>query len=748
MRKTFQKWLFVFVFIAFVVTLLISFFIQTRQSWQHSEALIFGRIADAREQVERNTANLEIVLEGNRATALTKARVLAQMTQDNPVYMTDQQALQALVPIINADELHVIDAAGFIVNSSDASLIGYNMASAEQSEAFLKLLGLPGAELVQQPVARGADGKIMQYAGVVVNNGKAIVQIGYHPDRLAESMKLADIKNLAPSLRIGEKGLLAVLQDDVIVSDGDRGFIGKTVEELELDPTIFNDGKAHYIKLGDERYMCAIERYNDCVIAGMLPENEIYTTRKATIDFLVVSNIVVFITVFALVSLLVQREVINGIYEVNDSLTRITDGDLDEQVDVRMNNEFCTLSDGINSTVDALKTAITEAAARIDEELEFARAIQYGSVPNVFPPYPDRKEFDVFASMHSAKEVGGDFYDFFIIGGKRLGFVIADVSGKGIGAALFMMSAKTQIKNHMLAGSTLDSIITDVNQSLCEGNDTGMFVTAFAGVIDFERARLTYVNAGHNPPLIRHPGGEYLYMGGKRGLVLGAMGSVRYRTNEVPLFPGDTLLLYTDGVTEAINPAVELYGEERFIRFLNQPDMRNADVTTLLNDIYSEVERFRDTAEQADDITLLGVDVHSVENGETRIILPATVERLSDAVDFVSEALAKHDIPQKTITQAAISVDELFTNIANYAYPDRAGLVSVACSVQPDAFSIELSDFGRPYDPLAKADPDVTLSAEDREIGGLGIFLAKKLMDDFTYRYENGLNRVVLTKKL
>ena len=746
MRKVFLTRLFLCVFVAFLVTLLASFAIQTRQSWAHSEALIRERIGDAREQVEKNSENLVQLQQSNSVAALTKARVLACMAVDHPAYITSAEELRSLIPVINADELHIIDASGHIVNSSDASLVGYDMAGSEQSGAFAALLGTPGAELVQQPVARGVDQKIMQYAGVVLPDGDVLVQVGYHPERLQESMALADIVNLAPCLRIGSNGLLAVVKGGVVVSDGDRGYIGKPAEELGVSSDGETDGAAHYVKIGGTRYMCVSERFDDCVIVGMLPENEIFTTRQATVDFLVVSTSIVFLTVFALIWLLVQREVINGIYAVNGSLQKITAGDLEERVSVRRNREFCSLSDGINTTVDALKDAIAAAAKRIDEELEFARAIQYGSVPNVFPPYPDRNEFSIYAFMHPAKEVGGDFYDFFIIGGSRLGFVIADVSGKGIGAALFMMSAKTQIKNRMLAGGALDAVMADVNDSLCEENDTGMFVTAFAGVFDFARASFSFVSAGHNPPLLRHGNGAYAYMTAKRGLVLGAMAGVRYTCCEQPLLAGDQLLLYTDGVTEAVNPALELYGEERLAAFVNDAAHRREAPEPLLADLYGEIERYRDIAEQADDITMLSVAVSEVSSSENRIVLPADIAHLDEATGFVEALLTESGVPGKTVKQVLVSVDELFTNVASYAYGDEAGVAALTCTVDEARITVELADCGKPYNPLEKPDPDVTLSTEERDIGGLGIFLAKKLMDDMRYAYENGFNRVTMIK--
>ena len=323
---------------------------------------------------------------------------------------------------------------------------------------------------------------------------------------------------------------------------------------------------------------------------------------------MIVCNLILFAVVFALVSFLVQRVVIDGIYSVNRSLDKITKGDLGERVDVKTNTEFVSLSEGINSTVAALKDAISEAAARIDAELEFARAIQQSSLPSVFPPYPDRPEFDIYASMHTAKEVGGDFYDFFLIGERQLAVLIADVSGKGIPASLFMMTTKTLIQNLAESGLPLAKVFTEANKHLCANNEMMMFVTAFMGLLDLDTGKFTFVNAGHNPPLLKRGGCPYTWLKTRPGFVLGGMDGTRYSQHELMLESGDTLFLYTDGVTEALNPAQTLFSDARLETTLNAEAARKMDVTSLLKHIKQEIDLFAAGAEQADDITMLGIE--------------------------------------------------------------------------------------------------------------------------------------------
>ncbi|MBQ1182552.1 MAG: SpoIIE family protein phosphatase, partial [Phascolarctobacterium sp.] len=302
---------------------------------------------------------------------------------------------------------------------------------------------------------------------------------------------------------------------------------------------------------------------------------------------------------------LIKKLIVNNIERINDSLTKITDGDLNEVVDVRSHVEFASLSDDINSTVGTLKKYIADAAARIDAELAFAKAIQHSALPSVFPPFPTRKEFDIWATMDTAKEVGGDFYDFYFVNKDTLAFLIADVSGKGIPAAMFMMNAKAVLKSYAESGLDVNKVFTLGNEKLCEGNDAGMFVTAWMGFLNTETGEVTFANAGHNPPLVRHADGSFEYLKARAGFVLAGMEGVKYRKNELQLAPGDVIYLYTDGVTEATNINDELYGEDRLLALLNAN--KEASMEKLCKLVKEDVFAFAGEAPQFDDITMLAL---------------------------------------------------------------------------------------------------------------------------------------------
>ncbi|MBU4438481.1 MAG: PP2C family protein-serine/threonine phosphatase [Firmicutes bacterium] len=253
----------------------------------------------------------------------------------------------------------------------------------------------------------------------------------------------------------------------------------------------------------------------------------------------------------------------------------------------------------------------SEEKERISAELNVATEIQISMLPSIFPAFTNREEFDIYATMQPAKEVGGDFYDFFSIDDDHLAVVIADVSGKGVPAALFMVVAKTLIKNHTQAGLTPVEVFTLVNAQLCENNDVGMFVTAFMGVFEISTQQFTCVNAGHNPPLLKRAAGGFDYLKLHTGFVLGGMEEMKYQQLEMQLANDDELYLYTDGVTEATNAKDELYGEDRLLSVLNSNAGLKPDA--LLSSIKKDIDNFVNGAPQFDDITMVAFKIGNID---------------------------------------------------------------------------------------------------------------------------------------
>ena len=376
--------------------------------------------------------------------------------------------------------------------------------------------------------------------------------------------------------------------------------------------------------------------------------------------------------------------------------------------------------------------------AQAAKEMKMATDIQLSALPKVFPPFPDETRFDIWASMETAKEVGGDFYDFYFTGQDRVLFLVADVSGKGVPAALFMMRAKTLLKSAAQTGKPIAQAFAEVNNALSEGNSSCTFVTAWAGELNTRTGHVAFVNAGHNPPVVIRSGkAEFLKT--RPSLALGAMADVSYRVGEIQLAPGDGIYLYTDGIVEQPDESAKLYGEDRMLKVLSDTTRRGKDV---LDAVLADVRQYAAGVEQADDCTQLLIRYRGEPDVVTREYVP-TMEDLARATDDLAAALKS--VPNKAKNKLLIAADEIFANIVRYSGATRWSL-SVVLTHHPEGVRLVISDDGKPFDPLIHRDPDTTLSAAERDVGGLGILIVKKTMSPVTYRRRNGNNILSIGK--
>ncbi len=373
------------------------------------------------------------------------------------------------------------------------------------------------------------------------------------------------------------------------------------------------------------------------------------------------------------------------------------------------------------------------------KELKMATDIQLAAIPSVFPPFPDETSFDIWASMDTAKEVGGDFYDFYFTGSDRVLFLVADVSGKGVPAAMFMMRAKALIKSVAQTGKPIGQAFEEANDALCEGNTSNTFVTAWAGELNIRTGHMSYVNAGHNPPIVRL-GGKVEYLWSRPSLVLGAMAGACYRVNELQLEPGDEIYLYTDGIVEQHNAAGELYGDDRLLKTVAGCDKRRDG---LLSTVIADVRRHAAGAEQADDCTQLVLRYRG-ESETFSCEYKPTMEDLAKASADLAKALK--GVPDDCANIMMVASDEIFANIVRYSGATDWTL-TVERTHHPDGVRLVITDNGKPFDPLSYRDPDTTLCADDREVGGLGILIVKKTMSPVTYRRNNDRNILTMGKE-
>ena len=738
--NTFQRRLLSCIVIAYLITSTFTLILQNGMAQIETQELFTVGINDVEADVKEKSdaALLEII-----------QNVKAEYESDPSI------TLMALKEKYNVVEINVVNHNDKVEKSTDAGNVGYDMNLSEQSKEFARILKEQDC-FVQEYSPRGIDGTVWRkYAAINLENG-GFIQVGYDAEQFHEMLN-EFVVDVTKNRHVGTGGFVAVC-DETLSMVIDNDYAGLPISTIGINPPAeMKEGKTatalYYADVVDGktdaslRYMYVfkfVEGY--CIIAAM-PESEAMFMRDASMLTSIFMQVLIFATLFVFIYVLIKRVIINNLKKINDTLAKITKGDLNAIVDVRSNAEFTSLSDDINSTVATLKRYIAEAAARIDKELEYAKQIQLSALPTNFP---ENEEYSIYAEMIAAKEVGGDFYDFYKLNDTTVAFLAADVSGKGIPAAMFMMTAKTIIKDLAESGMAVNDIFTKANEKLCENNESGMFVTAWMGILDLTTGNVQFANAGHNPPLLKRADGSFEYLKTRAGFVLAGMEGVRYRVGEITLNEGDRLFLYTDGVPEATNVENKLYGEDRLLTFMNQN--ATVEATKLLPSLKANIDEFVGEAPQFDDITMLMFDYKPKKGGErmTNKTFPAKTESLNDVLGFVEETLETFECPMKIQTAICVAIEEVFVNVARYAYPDSEGDMTLHISFDDQTRNVTfiMSDKGIPFDPLKKPDPDITLSAEEREIGGLGIFITKKTMDSVTYAYENNENILTMIKKI
>jgi len=418
--------------------------------------------------------------------------------------------------------------------------------------------------------------------------------------------------------------LLASPKDDYIISstymkgtEEGGASLGNLPWYGELRFTDGDDVTMSRFTEGGVEYMSFSRLFaNGWLFSVQIPVGEIFAEIESRNNLFSVIIAVSFFILLALAAYLLSWLINRPLGKLTSGVAELGRGDLHKQIEIHTKDEFGTLAAAFNKMTVELQEYINNLARvtaekeRIDAELNVATQIQSAMLPCIFPPFPDSAEFDIYATMVPAKEVGGDFYDFFLIDENRLAVVIADVSGKGVPAALFMVITKTLIKSNALSGQAPREVFETVNNLLCENNEAGMFVTAFMGILDIPTGIFTYVNAGHNLPLLKHGGGQFAWLPVRSGFVLAGMEGISYEQDEIQLSPGDTVFLYTDGVTEAVDGENNLFTAARLLAASNL--CRDSGPKELLLSVKGEIDKFAGGAEQADDITMLALKITEV----------------------------------------------------------------------------------------------------------------------------------------
>ncbi len=603
----------------------------------------------------------------------------------------------------DVDEVNVVDRTGRIIASSDESIVGCTMTDREKSREFLVLTN-GTRKTFSQPFRNGAHNVNVRckYLGCAFPDGNGFVQVGLSDTHLAKDMP-SILGYIFDEWLLGKTGffLCANATTDEMISNPVRHRDeAKTLSAAGFDAAaarpfeIVNDqdkGKTFVQRLYGEKCYCRSYLFAGHRFVPSLPEREYYDTRTA------------FVSVFGTLLLVVLAA-------------------------------FALFIDRMFTDSDRLRDYYLADEMHRAKEMTIAKTIQTSALPNrpIESPY-----FAVSAIMQAAKDVGGDFYDYFSLDKTHVAFLVADVAGKGVSGALYMMTSKTLIKDTLLFYRDPGAALTKVNEELCRNNPANMFLTAWVGVFDLENGVVTFANAGHNPP-IRLSSGEPVFMREKSGPVLAFIGGIEYKSHKVALGVGDSLLLYTDGVTEALDTQDRLFGEPRLMDAVRSIDKPNPD--QLCRVVRMVVAAFAEGAPQADDITILALKRTAAPRTYLRSFAP-TQEGIALASEFLDSVLT---CPPAVVSTAHVILDEICSNIVKHS--GASGFELDIELLEDSGVKLTFIDDGKPYDPLTHSDPDTTLPAEDRPIGGLGILMVKKMADSVSYSRSHNRNYFTAVK--
>ena len=748
MKKKLQKWLLLFFFISFCATSALTYVAQTKLAERTAVLTIKTRINYLRYQIDAHEKNVLSLSQKIKEILKEKANNLALSLKSDPDLTKDAVFLNAWKKNNDLEDLQIISP------DPSESFLSAGTEPGQPLRNYTNLFSQGPLFLTEEPCDNKDSRKLNAFAAWGPDN--RFVRVSFSCKKYDDFMEDLSAERLSANMKLDiyGAGSMMIARNGRLISNGDLHFTQQDIFNTGILKEIYQDDIFHRVwnkksgtyraEINGKKAFFYYEPYRNYVFLGIYFETNLYRNRNKVLLFNITFLLILFSVVYFLTAVVLDRMVISGIKKINASLKKITQGDLNEKVNVTTNDEFISLSDSINSMVAGLQKAHQDSLRRINSELRLAYQIQTSQQPAVFPAFPDQNKIDLFALSRPAKEVSGDFYDFFLLDGdpSRLAFTIADVSGKGIPAALFVMTTRALLKNLTNMGYSPAEIFQRINRQLYEDNKINMFVTAFMGILNIDDGKLTYVNAGHTPPYICRQNGSFQQLPVDPGFVLGAI-EHNYRQYEIQLNYNDTLFLYTDGITEAENPDYALFSQDRLKKILNTNP--SGSVRDIVLNVKAAVKEFENGCEQSDDFTMF-----ALRYLKNRLYIPAKMDRIDDALNFVDSMLSGMQSP--CVADIIVAVEEIFSNIAKYAYPGRkeGGFVDISCAVggNPAFITVTFADSGIPFNPLDRPDPDVTIPLMQREPGKMGLFMVKRMMDSVTYAYQNGQNILTIRKQL
>ena len=412
----------------------------------------------------------------------------------------------------------------------------------------------------------------------------------------------------------------------------------------------------------------------------------------------------------------------------------------------KMSRLLMRTSDRSQRQLKEAEEALEKANQRMEKELNIGQEIQMAMLPRSFPAFHYINTFSICATLIPAREVGGDFYDFYMLDKNRICFCIGDVSGKGVPAALFMAVTQTLLKSAARVENSTAAIMAHVNEELSRDNDACMFVTAFAGILDLSSGELLYTNAGHEPPVIRHPDGSMLRLEQRHGPAAGAMGGIAYGEDRIKIIAGDLIFMFTDGITEAMNPEKKLFGRNTLLELAGTDCFNTPE--TAVGSVFDAVKKFETGTEQSDDITVLALKYTGTS---TSSLLKMRFKNRLDEIPKINAAFnrfaEKLGIPKDTARKINLVFDELLNNIISYADNGTGSHeTGIVVHAEKTGLTVTIAHEGPAFDPCTIPEPDINLMLDERVEGGLGIFLVKSMMDEFLYRRVGCTNMTTIRK--
>lgn len=543
-----------------------------------------------------------------------------------------------------------------------------------------------------------------------------------------------------------------VLSEDIETYAKEKGW--KMVSELgEKDYSsksstfrIDEDGK-------DMLLVCHRMGLTDWIICSIAP----YSSIMSSLDLVTVKAVVLIVAGLLILLFLIRAIVIYSmrpLSRLTATVDSISSGHLDTPLPAmkasdeigHLNNAFSKMQLSLREQMERL-VETTKAKEHIESELHIARSIQMGLVPRTFSPFPEWKGLELFAMLRSAKEVGGDLYDFFIRD-SRLFFTIGDVSGKGIPASLFMAVTRTLFRMAAGHSDSPGEIVSTINDTIVKDNAECMFVTMFVGTLDLRNGNLRFCNAGHNPPVIIGRSGAS-FLAENENIPVGVIAGYEYQEESLQLTSDSTLFLYTDGLTEAENSSKGLYGDKRLLDTLS--DNPATTPKEKIERLSESVGNFAGGVDQSDDLTMLSLRLNHDMTTLERTVFHNSMTEIEKIPAITQRLAAELNLDNTMRDRINLILEEAIVNVISYAYPEGvSGEIELAIghSYLPDELVIQISDCGKPFDPTKKKDADIDAGIDERPIGGLGIFLIRNLCDSTDYCYSNGRNILRLTVAL